>query len=229
MCSMLRTVAMKVPGYKTLQTHSPKAVPEPWPRLLPNDVILHMSGFLKFEDYRNFVRALWPSGDEDNTVRKKLWQLSTRSISIEFCNGQLLEVEYNHDPKRKREDRILINVETLLPTFGGVVPPAGWEFVSVSQLNRFIKRQIFFSRYPLARCAFRNEENTSYTCLWYTHTWVVRRHSHPLFWEHVHWWVNDHLEPMMKWRTPEQSVMQRSTPFQRTMWQLHKFCCQWIQ
>lgn len=154
---------MEVPEYKTYQTHLPEDVPELWPRLLPKDVILHMSAFLKFEDYRKFVRALWPHGDEDDTVRQKLWQLSTHSISVEFCNGRLLEVEYNYDPERKREDRILINVENLLPTFGGVVPPASWEFVSVSQLNRFIKRQIFFSEYPLARCAFRNEEHTPYT------------------------------------------------------------------
>lgn len=218
---------MKVLGCKILQAHSPEDVPEPWPRLISNDVILHMSGYLEFEDYRNFVRALRPHGDEDDTVRKKLWQLSTRSISVEFCNGQLLEVEYNYDPERKREDRILINVENLLSIFRGVVPPASWEFVSVWQLKRFIKRQIFFSQHPWARCAFRNEEDTSYTCIWYTHTSEERRHSHPLLWKHVYWWVNEHLEPMIKLRSPEESIMQRSNRFQRTMWQLQDFCYQW--
>ncbi|ULM71688.1 repeat element 33 protein [Diadegma fenestrale ichnovirus] len=219
---------MKVPEYITLQTQSPEDFLELWPRLLPNDVILHMSEFLTFEDYRKFVRALWPNGDEDDTVRKKLWQLSTHSISVEFCNGRLLEVEYNYDSERKREDRILINVENLLPIFGGVVPPVSWEFVSVSQLNRFIKRQIFFAEYPLARCAFRNDEYTPYTCTWYTHTSRKRRHSHPLLWKHVDWWVNEHLEPMIKSRTPEQSVMQRSTRFRRTIRQLQEFCYEWI-
>lgn len=228
MCSFLRTIAIKVPENETLQTHSQEDVPEPWPRLLPNDIILHSSGFLKFEDYRKLVRALWPDGNEDVTVRKKLWQLSTRSIRVEFCNGRLLKVEYNYDPERKREHRILINVENLLPTFGGVVPPASWEFVSVSQLNRFIKRQIFFSQYQLARCAFQNEEDTPYTCTWYAHTLGKRRHCYPLLWKHVHWWLNEYLEPMIKWRTPEQSVMQRSTRLQRTIRQLEKFWYRWI-
>lgn len=145
-----------------------------------------------------------------------MWQLSTRSVSVEFCNGRLLEVEYNYDPERKRKDRIVINVENLLPIFGGVVPPASWEFLSVTQLNRFIERQIFFSKYPLALCAFQNGGVSSYTCLWYTPTSEERRHSHRFLWKHVSWWVNDHLEPMIKWRTPEQSAMQRSTRFQRT-------------
>lgn len=146
----------------------------------------------------------------------------------EFCNGQLLVVEYNYDPERKREDRILINVENLLPTVGGVVP-ASWEFVSVSKLKGFIKRRIFYSKYPSARCAFQNEEDTSYTCIWYTHTSEERRHSHPLLWRHIHWWVNERLEPMIKWRTPEQSaIMQRSTRFRRNIRQLQRFCYQWI-
>lgn len=219
---------MKVPEHKTLQMHSPEDAPEPWPKLLPNYVILHISGFLNFEDYRNFVRALWPHGDENDSVRKKLWQLSTGTICIEFCNGQLLKVEYNYNPERKEEDCILINVENLLPAFGRVVPPGNWKFVSVSQLNRFIKRQIFFSKYPLARGAFRNKEATSYTCIWYTHTSEERRHSHHLLWKHVYWWVNEHLEPMIKWRTPEHSVMQRSNRSRRIIRELRKFCYQWI-
>lgn len=187
---------MKVLEYKTLQTHSPENVPGPLPSPFPYDVILHMSGYLKFEDYINFVRALWPHGDEDDSVRNKLWQLSTRSIILEFCNGKPLKVEYNYDPDRETEDRILINVENLLPTFGGAVP-ARWEFVSVSQLKGFIKREVFFSKYPWARGAFRNEENTSYTCKWSTHTSKERSQSHPFRWKHVYWWVNEHLEPMI--------------------------------
>lgn len=108
--------------------------------VLPVDIIIYLGDFMKFKDYVSFIRSLWPNHDEDESIRKKLWKKSTHRLRTEFMNGKYLEIEYNYDHTRIGEQQVLINVETLLPVFGELVPPdMGISFVDVISLDKFVQ------------------------------------------------------------------------------------------
>lgn len=150
--------------------------------VLPMELILNMGNFMKFEDYRNFIRSLWPNNDEGELVRTKLWQMSTYRFTTKFLNGKLLEVEYNFDPSRKTEDRILINVEYLLPLFGGLVPPAMNKFSTLTELLYFVRIHIHLnmcSNYRRAYCPCHLRNNERHSAGAFTKPAVnVCRHGH---------------------------------------------------
>lgn len=110
--------------------------------VLPLDMILYLPKYMTFEVYRNFIRAMWPCNDENEIIRAKLWQLSTHKFETKFLNGEQLKIEYNFDPERTSSDRVLINLTTMLPVFGGIFPPATEEFTSVLKLNNFISMHV---------------------------------------------------------------------------------------
>lgn len=110
--------------------------------VVPLDIILYLAGFMRFEDYRNFVRSFWPANDECDVVRNKLWQLSTHEITVTFLNEKRLKIEYNFDASRTNGHRILFNVETLLPVLGGVVPPGTEKFLGPSRLQNFMRTHV---------------------------------------------------------------------------------------
>lgn len=101
-----------------------------------------MAKFLCFEDYRCFIRSLWPHGNESDCVRQKVWQLSTYQCAYMFINGKSLVIEYNFDSSRIKEDRILINFDSLLPVFGGIVPSTMDKFQGVPKLTKFVKMHV---------------------------------------------------------------------------------------
>ncbi|ULM71606.1 repeat element 7 protein [Diadegma fenestrale ichnovirus] len=168
---------------------------------VPLDIILYLARFLKFEDYRNFVRSLWPANDECDIVQNKLWQLSTHKIAVTFLNGKSLKIEYNFDASRTKQHRILFNVETLMPVFGWVVPPGTQQFLSVPKLQNFIRMHVH-----LNMCSGRQYA----TCLCYqlkcsTYTGVPMvkppeiackyGHFHHYCSQHVMNWLNFYLTP----------------------------------
>ncbi|BAF45740.1 repeat element protein-d10.1 [Ichnoviriform fugitivi] len=110
--------------------------------VLPTDLILHIGNFMKFVDYVRFIRVLWPNNDEDESVRMKLWKMSTHRLRSEFMNGKYLEIEYNYDHTRIEEQRVLINVNTLLPVLGSVIPPDMETFVDVKRLLAFVEATV---------------------------------------------------------------------------------------
>ncbi|CAH4003618.1 unnamed protein product [Pieris brassicae] len=124
------------------------ATPRPPKLVLPENVILclSMSEFLGFADFRSLVRSVWRNNDESNIVREKLWQLSTHIAEIPFINGKKLSIEFNYDPWRKNQDCILINVESLLPIFGGVMPAEVDKFISVSKIENFVRMHVHLNR-----------------------------------------------------------------------------------
>lgn len=113
--------------------------------VVPIDVFLYMSAFLTFTNYKSFIRAFWPAGDEDELLKKKLWEMSCHKLEATFCNGKSLEIEYNFDATREGR-RVLIKVECLLPIFGGVSPSGLNEFESILELNKFIKDNVNLER-----------------------------------------------------------------------------------
>lgn len=122
-----------------------------------------MAKFLKFEDYRSFIQSLRPSNDESEIFREKLWQMSTHRFTAPFSNGKQLEVEYNFDYSRKEEDRILINVDCLLPLFGNISPAID-EFASLSELETSIRKNVHLNtcsshRHATCPCRLENDES----------------------------------------------------------------------
>lgn len=113
---------------------------------LPADVMIYMAKFFCFVDFRNLVHTLWPNNDADKLVKAKLWEMSTHTFTATFINGQRLNIEYNFDSSRPQEDRVLINVLTLLPIFGGVMPPTSPKFTSVWRLKNFILTHVNMNR-----------------------------------------------------------------------------------
>lgn len=109
--------------------------------VLSLDLILYMAKYLEFEDYRRFIKSLWPNNEECEIVRRELWKLSTHQFATKFLNGKPLEVEYNFDPARIKEDRVLINADKFLPAIGYTVPPSMDKFINLTSLTHFIRTQ----------------------------------------------------------------------------------------
>lgn len=160
------------------------------------EMILYMGNFMKFEDYRSFIQSFWPSNDECDLVRAKLWQMSTHRFTTKFLNGKLLEVEYNFDPSRKTEDRILINVKCLLPVFGGFVPPVMDKFKTLTELVNFVRMHVHLNmcsncQHAYCPCHMRNDERHRARAFVKPAVDVCRyRHFHHYCSQHVmHWMI----------------------------------------
>ncbi|AIK25672.1 Rep2 [Hyposoter didymator ichnovirus] len=164
--------------------------------VIPLDIILHLGDFLRFEDYRNFVKSIWPANDECDAVRNKLWQRSTHKIAIEFFNEEILNIEYNFDASRTKDQQFLFNVETLSPVFGGVVPPGTNQFLSASKLENFLRMHVHLnmcSRRQFAACSCHELK-----CGTYTGVKIVKPpkvacrygHFHHFCSQHVRDWVD---------------------------------------
>lgn len=110
--------------------------------VLPIELILYMAEFLSFVDYRSFIRSLWPNNDESPIFRQKLWKMSTYKNKTVFMNGQILELEYNFDPSRKRDDRCLFNLDLLSPVFGGISFPREDKFVNRDTCKALIEMHV---------------------------------------------------------------------------------------
>lgn len=103
------------------------------------DIVLCMASFMCFQDYRNFILALCPNYLESDIICRTLWKLSTYRTETIFINGKPIIIEYNFDPSRLEEDRILMSVESLSPIFGEIVSPILEKFTGVSKLTNFVK------------------------------------------------------------------------------------------
>lgn len=104
-------------------------------------------------------------------------------------------MEYNCDPWRKKEERVLVSVDSLLPVFGGVRPPKIDEFTSVRKLENFVRMHIHLNmcterRYASCSCYLKAVEPYNAakfakppldTCEF--------QHFHHYCWQHVSHWL----------------------------------------
>lgn len=114
--------------------------------VFPLEMVLYMANFMCFQDYRKFVQSLYPQYSLNQLIQEKLWELSTYKIDTIFFTGRPIVIEYNFDPSRPNEDRILMNVQSLAPIFGGVVSPTINRFTRVSVLTNFIKMHVHLNQ-----------------------------------------------------------------------------------
>lgn len=180
--------------------------------VLPLDIILYLARFLQFDDYRNFIRCFWPANNECDVVRNKLWQMSTHEISIPFLNGKRVKIEYNFDASRMPEHRILFNVETLLPIFGGVVPPRADKFLSASRLQNFIRMHVhlnmcFGRQYAACLChEFKHNTHTGVRIVKPSEVACKYGHFHHYCSLHVRNWLDFCLIPLVQLKEKSSSV-----------------------
>lgn len=165
--------------------------------VLPLELVFYITKFLKFDDMRSFIQSLWPNGHESDIVRRILWQLSTHRCTTWFINGKQFKIEYNFDPSRVKEERVLVNVNCLLPVFGGIVMPAVEEFTSLTNLKDLVRMHLHVnmcSNYEYASCPchlrnvsrrnnyepFRHQLTDTCNC----------RHFHHYCSQHVSYWLD---------------------------------------
>nr|P17578.1 RecName: Full=Repeat element protein [Ichnoviriform sonorense]AAA42923.1 repeat element protein [Ichnoviriform sonorense]AAL55036.1 repeat element protein [Ichnoviriform sonorense] len=111
--------------------------------LLPLKMISYVSRFLKFEDFRKFIRAMWPNGEANVIFQELLERLSIRKFKAKFYNREEIEVEYKFDRERSGINWILINFKDLLPILGGIMLPDDEDkFQSIFTLEDFLKRNL---------------------------------------------------------------------------------------
>lgn len=109
-------------------------------------MVLYVANFMRFEDYRRFIMSLYPNNLVDDLILKKLWELSTYRIETMFISERPLMIEYNYDPARSRDHRVLMNVESLSPILGGLMSPNMNKFATVSELTDFVKTHIHLNQ-----------------------------------------------------------------------------------
>ncbi|BAF45588.1 c3.2 [Tranosema rostrale ichnovirus] len=163
---------------------------------LPLKTIVCMSKFLCFVDYQNFIRSLWPTGNYSDIIEATLWQKSTYKYTTKFINGKRMEITYNFNPSRSEKDRIRINLDSLRPVFGGLVPPAMHKFTNVSKLENFITVHVHLNmcsnrRFASCPCHLINANNE--VCEEFVKP-AIDACSHG----HFHHYCSDHVETWLK-------------------------------
>ncbi|AHY21976.1 repeat element 16 [Diadegma semiclausum ichnovirus] len=200
-------------SWKTSREASRKPSPPSDSPYLPCDMLLYMSQFLQFENYRNLIEAYWPDGGEDQLIRRRLWKLSTRVYSTKFFNGKELQVEFNYDAKRPKEDRILLNVETLLPITGPIFSTADMD--DQLWMNPSKVSDIVYTRYDMDRCSEYRYANCD--CCERLHDTVdypesfaefsgfecLHGHFHHYCRHHVDWWLKRYLRTSIQLQQAE--------------------------
>lgn len=163
---------------------------------LPLDVIVYMAKFLSFLDYKSFIVSLWPNYIKSDIIQKTLRKLSTYKCETIFIDGAQLKIEYNFDPTRPKENRILINIDSLLPVFGGIVSTTMDKFASISELKNVIRMHVHVNmcsdgRYASCACHLVNDDGQGseefVKCL-------VRACEHG----HSHHYCSKHVESWLK-------------------------------
>ncbi|AHY21967.1 repeat element 14 [Diadegma semiclausum ichnovirus] len=153
--------------------------------------------------YQSLIRAFWPDGDEDELIKKKLWEMSCHNLEATFYNGKHLEIEYNFDAKRKKQHRVLIRVECLLPIFGGVQPLGLDEFVNIIELKKCIQDNVSLescSSYRCVCCPYHlGLDLEEFTILFIEPTLIEceKSHFHHYCKKHVISWLFNYLHPLI--------------------------------
>lgn len=182
---------------------------------LPVDLIVYLGNFMQFKDYSSFIRGLWPDHDEDESVQLALWKKSTHRLRSEFIGGKHLEIEYNYDHTRIDEERVLINVNTLLPVFGGLVPPDTETFANVKRLNAFVETHVRLNechgyRYASCPCHLEVDPDAAADFESLPDNACADGHFHHFCSQHVNHWLSLVLENSIK-NLEEGSFNEQST------------------
>ncbi|BAF45697.1 repeat element protein-c18.1 [Ichnoviriform fugitivi] len=109
---------------------------------VPLKKIFQTAEFLDSQEYKSFIQKLLPNTHVPPEIQAQLWRMSTHRFTTTFLNGKPLVIRYNYDPSRVEEERVLFDIDSLLPVLGGTVPPAVSRFATPSQIHSFVKKHV---------------------------------------------------------------------------------------
>ncbi len=143
---------------------------------------------LNYKTSRSFTEFF-----ESYGVWDKLRYHLTHKFQATFLNGLKGEIEYNFNPARRREDRVLINIRNLSPLFGGIVPATTEEFTSIAKLDDFLQAHVHLNKcsygvHASCACGQKSSEDVELfgsVCKY--------RHIHHFCSEHVRGWLHCYL------------------------------------
>ncbi len=174
---------------------------------LPTEIIFHLSHFLEFQDFRNFVRAMWPQWRRRRHFqRKTTGNFQHERLLLLFLNGKTIEVEYNYDRERFLEDRVKINLQSMLPILGEVELPDGNEFVNTLTMKEFLYKNVklhkceqgIYSSCGVVAVDLDEEERD--VC--------PHHHFHHHRPRHINRWLREYLSPMIALKNGQQDFVE---------------------
>ncbi|BAF45614.1 d6.1 [Tranosema rostrale ichnovirus] len=62
---------------------------------------------------------------------------NVKNFEATFYNGRRLHIQYVFDPEKMGDARLRVNVNSLSPVFGGIVPLGGAQFMTLSKISNF--------------------------------------------------------------------------------------------
>ena len=102
----------------------------------------HLQSLEEFEEYMSFIKQLLTESHVHLEIEAPSWQMSTHLVIATFLNGKPLVIRYNYDPSRLERERVLFDVDFLLPVLGDIVPPALGRFASASEIQSFVQKHV---------------------------------------------------------------------------------------
>nr|AAN32723.1 repeat element protein-like protein F1.1 [Tranosema rostrale ichnovirus] len=64
--------------------------------------------------------------------------LNVKNFEATFYNGRRLDIQYDFNPEKIVAERLRLNLESLLPLFGGIAPPGKAEFTTIDEISNFV-------------------------------------------------------------------------------------------
>lgn len=150
--------------------------------------------------------AITGGNGKRNFVQAEFSALPTSRFEATFFGGKPLEVKYIFDASRRKADRILVNVNCLLPVLGGIAFPGINEYASISELNDLVVMHVHLnmcSNHEHASCSCHLLNNYGGAYESFVEPEEVqchRQHFHHYCWGHVASWLQHYLHTIILYR-----------------------------
>lgn len=172
---------------------------------LPRKMASQLRKFLHTNGHQSFIQRLWPKDDGID-----IFQVPTCKIEATFFNKKRLVIEYNFDSTRRKDDRVLVNLDSLLPVLGGTAIPGVNKFTSISKLKYAIHKRVNLDmcsdrRHACCPCHLLFDGEESYEA--FVKPLVdecENNHFHHYCSEHVSFWFQHYLNGLILYRESEQ-------------------------
>lgn len=150
--------------------------------------------------------AIMSDNCERRIVDAEFSPLPTSRFEATFFDGKSLEVEYIFDASRGKEDRVLVNVNCLLPVLGGIAFPGINKYASISKLNDLVVMHVHLNmcsgrEHASCSCHLINDyEGTYESFVKPEEVQCDRQHFHHYCWGHVAAWLQHYLYTIILYR-----------------------------
>lgn len=150
--------------------------------------------------------AITGGNGKPNIVQAEFSALLTPRFTATFFDGKSLEVEYIFDASRGKEDRILVNVNCLLPVLGGIAFPGINKYASISDLIDLVVMHVHLNmcsnrKHASCSCHLLDDVEGAYeSFVKPEEVQCHRQHFHHYCWGHVATWLQHYLYTIILYR-----------------------------